>query len=152
MPLSGLHRRMSVSSLVHLERQGRESVGDGSAEVGVQSSLSLGTSIGCGTHPFSVLRPQFHQGDSLGEGSSIFTREGCSRASSFAFSRVLQSDICSNEGLRVVETNDRFVHTQSKSPQDSLQDGNSPVCAERRLDGVHRFEGCLLADPHTSGQ
>ena len=26
------------------------------------------------------------------------------------------------------------------------------LSAERRLDGVHRFERCLLADPHTSGQ
>ena len=156
MPLSSFHRQVSVSSLVHLERQGRGSVGGGGPEVWVQSSLSLGTPIGCGTHPFSILQRQFHQGDSLGEGSSIFTREGGSRASSFTFSGVLQSDICSNEGLRVVETSDRFVHAQSQSPQDSLQDGNSPVCAsvcaKRRLDGVHRLEGCLLADPHTSGQ
>ena len=46
MPLSGFRRRVSVSSLVHLERQGRGSVGGGGPEVGVQSSLSLGTSIG----------------------------------------------------------------------------------------------------------
>ena len=70
--------------------------------------------------------------------------------------RALQPDICGDEGLWVLETSDRFVYAQSESPQDSLQDGDSPVCAsvcaERRLDGFHRLEGCLLANPHTSGQ
>ena len=124
--------------------------------MGIQSSLPLRASIGCRTHPFSILQPHFHQGQSLGGGSSVSCREGSSRACSFTFSGVLQSDFCSNEGLRVVETSNRLIYAQSESPQDSLQDGDSPVCAsvcaERRLDGVHRLEGCLLANPYTSGQ
>ena len=131
-------------------------MGGGGSEVGVQSSLSLGASTVYGAHPFSILQPQFHQGGSLGEGGSIITREGSSQAGSFAFFRVLQSNICCDEGRRVVETSNRFVHAQSESSQNSFQDGEPPVCAsicpERRLDGVHRFEGCLLANSYPSGQ
>ena len=50
-----------------------------------------------------------------------------------------------------METSDRFVHPQSESPPDSLQDGDSsvgaPVCKEWRLDGVSRLEGCVFASP-----
>ena len=64
--------------------------------------------------------------------------------------------ICVDENFGVVETSDRFVYPQSESPQDSLQGGNSPVCAcvctERRLGDFHRLEGRILAGPSTSGQ
>ena len=83
MSLSSYRRQMPVSSLADLGRQGRGSVGGGGSEVGVQSSLSLRASTVFGTHPFSVLQPQFHQGDSLGEEGSIIVREGSSRAGSF---------------------------------------------------------------------
>ena len=124
--------------------------------VGVLCSLHLGASTSCGAHPLSVLQPHFHQGQGLGEGSSVSCRESCGRACSFTFSGLLQPDICGDESLGVVETSDRFVNPQSESPQDSLQDGDSPVCASvcagRRLDGLHRLEGRILAGPITSGQ
>ena len=78
------------------------------------------------------------------------------RAHSFAFSGLLQPAFRFDESLGVVETGYRFVYPQSESLHDSLQDGDSPVrasvCAERRPDGIHRREGCLLASSNTSGQ
>ena len=56
-----------------------------------------------------------------------------------------QLAFCGDESLRVVGTGYSLVYPQSESPQDSLQDGDPSVCAERRLDGVHRLEGLLLA-------
>ena len=44
------------------------------------------------------------------------------------------------------------LSTLNRSPQDSLQDGDPSVCAERRLEGVHRLEGLLLASSNISGQ
>ena len=78
------------------------------------------------------------------------------RTCSFTFSGLLQPAFCGDESLGVVETSDRFVHPQSESPQDSLQDGNSPVGSPvregQRLDGVSGLEGRLLASPSPSGQ
>ena len=124
--------------------------------MGLLCSLPVSTPTVCRTHPFSVVRPQFHQGPSPGEGSSGFGAERSRRARSFAFSGLLQPAFCGDESLRVVETGYRFVYPQSESPQDSLQDGDPPVCAsvcaERRLDGIHRLEGRFLANSNTSGQ
>ena len=48
-----------------------------------------------------------------------------------------------------------LVYPQPESPQDSLHSEDSSicasVCAERRLDGLHRLEGRLLANSNTSG-
>ena len=103
MSLSG-SRRLSVASLAGVERQGRGSVNGGGAEVGLLCSLPVSTSTVCGDHPFSVVRPQFHQGPSPGEGSSGFGAERSRRAHSFAFSGLLQPAFCGDESLRVVET------------------------------------------------
>ena len=106
--------------------------------------------------PFPSYGPSSIRGIALGKEVQSLQEKRAVELAPLPFPGFLQSDICGNEGLRVVETSDRFVHAQSESPQDSLQDGNSPVCAsvcaKRRLDGVHRLEGCLLADPHTSGR
>ena len=124
--------------------------------MGVSCSLPVGPSTVCETHPFSVLQPQFHQGPSSGEGGPVSDTERSIRARSFTFSGLLQLDFCSDEGLGVVETSYRFVNPQSDSLQDSLQDGDPSICAsvrvERRLDGIHKLEGCLLANSSTSGQ
>ena len=124
--------------------------------MGLSCSLPVSTSTVCGTHPFSVVWPQFHQGPSPGEGSSGFDAERSRRARFFAFSGLLQPAFCGDESLRVVKIGYRVVHPQSESQQDSLQDGDPPVCAfisaERRLDGVHRFEGRLLANSNMSEQ
>ena len=86
MSLSGSRRQMSVALLAGVERQGHGSVGGGGSEVGVQGSLPLGASTSCRAHPFSVLQPHFHQGQSLGEGGSVSCRERSCRACSFTFS------------------------------------------------------------------
>ena len=156
MSLSGISRQLSVASLAGVERQGLGSVGGGGSAMGLLCAFPVISSTVCGTHPFSVLRPQFHQGQSLGGGSSGFVKERSCRARSFTFSGLLQPSFCGDESLRVVEASDRFVHPQSESPQDSLQDGDSsvgaPVCKELRLDGVSRLEGRVFASPHPSGQ
>ena len=124
--------------------------------MGISCSLSFGPSAVCGTHPFSILQPQFHQGPSSEEGSPVSGSERSIRACSFAFSGLLQPDFCGDEGFGVVETSHRFVNPQSESLQNSLQDGDPSICAsvrtERRLDGLHRLEGRLLANSSTSGQ
>ena len=60
-----------------------------------------------------------------------------------------QPAFCGDESLRFVGTDYSLGYPQSQSPQDSLQDGDpsvcASVCAEQRLDGVHRLEGLLLA-------
>ena len=151
MSLSGFSRRLSVAPLAGVERQGRGSVGGGGSEVGLSCSLPFGTSTVDGTHPYSVLRPQFHQGPSFGEGSSLLFAERSRRSRSFAFSGLLQPAFCGDESLRVVKTGYRFVNPQSESPQDSLQDGDplvcASVCAERRLDGIHRHKDAYLQIP-----
>ena len=156
MPLSGINRRLPVAPLAGVERQGCRSLGSGGSSVGVSCSYPVSTSTIFGKHPFSVLRPQFHQGPSLGEGSSVLVAERSCRTRSFAFSGLLQPSFCGDESFGVVETSPRFVNPQSESLQGSLQDGNPPVCAsvhaEQRLDGIYRLEGCLLASSNPSGQ
>ena len=146
MSLSG-SRRLSVTSLAGVERQGHRSMSGGGAEVGLSCSLPVSTSAVCGTHPFSVLQPQFHQGPSHGEGSSVFGAERSCRARSFTFSGLLQPTFCGDESLRVVETGYRFVNPQSESLQDSLQDGDPSVSAERKLDGIHTLKDAYLQIP-----
>ena len=157
MSLSGISRWLSVAPLAGVERQGRGSVDGGGSAVELLCAFPVSSStVVCGTHPFSILWPQFHQEQSLGEGSWGFVKERCDRARSFTFSRLLQPSFCGDESLRVVETSDRFVHPQSESPQDSLQDGDSsvgaPVYMGRWLDGVSRLEGRVFASSHPSGQ
>ena len=120
MSLSGFRRQRSVAPLAGVERQGRGSVGSGGAELGISCSLPFGPSTICGTHPFSVLLPHFHQGQSSGEGSPVSGSKRSSRACSFTFSGLLQPDFCGDESLGVLETSYRFIHPRSESPQDSL--------------------------------
>ena len=113
-------RRLSVASLAGVERQGRGSMGSGGAEVGF-----LFPSCRC---LYCLLNP------------SLFCRTWLLRA----FSRLFGGD----EILRVVGPVS-LVYPQPESLQDSLQDGDSSicasVCADWRLDGLHRLEGHLLA-------
>ena len=124
--------------------------------MGLSCALPVSPSPILGTNPFSVLRPQFHQRQNHGEGSSVLVAERSCRTRSCGFSRLLQPAFCGDESFGVVETSNQFVHPQSESPQDSLQDGDpsvsAPVRAERRLDGVSGLEGRLLAGPNPSGQ
>ena len=105
--------------------------------------------------PLSSLLSRFHQGQSVGGGSSFSVGEGGNRAGSPSFSRLLQPVICGDESLRVVEAGNRPLATESEGSEDILQEGDSPVCASAstawRLDGVSRLEECVLACSDASG-
>ena len=97
--------------------------------MGISHSLPSGPYFIQGTHPLSGLRSRFHQGQSVGGGSSFSVGEGGNRVGSPSFSRLLQPVICGDESLRVVEAGNRPLATESEGSEDILQDGDSPVCA-----------------------
>ena len=156
MSLSTRNRRMSVTPLAGVERQGRGSLGGGGLALGLQDTLSCGLQTVRGTHPLPVLQSLFHQGQGLGVGGALSCQDGSGGACFSSVARVLQPVVCGDEGLRVLETGYRSFSTESEDAQDFLQDGDSPVCSSlgstRRLDGVSRLEGCLLAGSGSSGQ
>ena len=121
-------RRLFVAPLAGVERQGRGSVGGGGAEVGL--SFPSCRHLHCLQNP------------------SLFLVH--------AFSGLLQPAFCGDKSLRVLGTSYSLIYPQSEIPQDSLHYGDPSVCAsvcvERRLDGVHRLEGLLIASSNTSGQ
>ena len=155
MSLSDRHRRLSVAPLAGVERQGRGSLGSGRLAVGISDSLPSGSHFIQGTHPFSGVLPQFHQGQSSGRRGPVFIGQGSDRACSSSFSRLLQPVVCGVESLRSVEAGHRPLATESEGAADILQDGDSPVrtsvSTRWGLDGVSRFEGCVLAGSDASG-
>ena len=144
-------RRLSVAPLAGVERQGRGSLGSGGLAVGISHSLPSGSHLIQGTHPFSSLLPQLHQGQGFGGGSQFSSGERSDRTSSSSFSRLLQPSVCGDEGLRVVETGDRPFVAEPDDFEDVLQDGDSPVGPTWRLDGVSQLEGRLFAGSDASG-
>ena len=154
--LSTSNRQMSVAPLAGMMRQGSGSLGDGGFALGLQNTFSCGPQAVQGIHPLPVLQSLFHQGQGLGTGSALSCQEGSCGACSSSFARVLQPVVCGDEGLRVMETGYRPFSTESEGAQDFLHDGDSPICSSvsstRRLDGVSRLEGCLLAGSGSSGQ
>ena len=88
MSLSNRRRRLSVAPLAGVERQGRGSLGSGSLAVGISNSLTSGSHFIRGTHPFSGVLPQFHQGQSSGRRGPVFIGQGSDRAYSSSFSRL----------------------------------------------------------------
>ena len=127
MSLSDRRRRLSVASLAGVERQGRGSLGSGSLAVGISDYLPSGSHFIQGTHPFSGVLPQFHQGQSSGRRGPVFIGQGSDRACSSSFSRLLQPVVCGVESLRSVEAGHRPLATESEGAADILQDGDSPV-------------------------
>ena len=156
MSLSTSNRWLYVATLAGLERQERGSLGGGGLTLGLQDTLSCGSQTVQGTHPLPFVRPLVHQGQSPGVGSAHSGQEGSSGAGSSSFSGVLQLIVCGDEGLRFLEAGHRPFASESEGTQDTLQDGDSPVCSslssEWILDGVSRLEGCLLAGSDSSGQ
>ena len=120
-------RRWSVAPLAGVERQGRGSVGDGGAEVGLLFPSCQ--------HLYCLRNP------------SLFRRACLLRA----FSRLFVVMKASGSWGPV-----SLVYLQPESPQDSLQDRDSSICtsvyAEQRLDDLHQLEGRLLASSNASGQ
>ena len=76
MSLSNRSRRLSVAPLAGVERQGRGSLGSGSLAVRISDSLPSGSRFIQGTHPFSGVQSQFHQGQISGRRGPVVTGQG----------------------------------------------------------------------------
>ena len=120
MPLSNRCRRLSVAPVAHLERQGRGSLGGGSAAGRIQNSFPEGSHFIQGTYPFSGLLPQLHPGKGLGLGGGFAASERSYRTGSSSFSRVLQPAFCNIEGLRVMATHYRPLSLEPHDVEDTF--------------------------------
>ena len=116
---------------------------------GIPDSLPLGSHLIQGSHPFTGVCLQFHQGQSSGGRGSGSADQGCLRAGSASISRLLQPIIHGYESFRGVETGHRPFHSELGDSADILQDGDtsirSSLGSSGGLDGVSGLEGCVLA-------
>ena len=142
MSLSNRNRRLSVAPMAHLERRGRGSLGGGGSPGRISHSFPEGSHFIRGAHPFFVLLPQLHPGQSFGAGSGVAASEGSYRVGSTSFSRLLQPSFCGDESLRVLADGNQPFLTKSQGVEDTIQDGDYPVHSvvspQRGLDGLHR--------------
>ena len=149
------YRRLPVPSLARLEGQVCGLVGGGSLEDGVHDSLSCTASPVCDSHHSRVLFPSFHQGEGFGGGDPGSSGEGCYRTC-ISSTRLLQPYVCSSQGDRWMETDNRSLGPQPLCCQDKVSHGDHPVGSqvsqEGRLDGLHRLEGCVSPSPYASFQ
>ena len=155
MSQSNRNRRLSVAPLAGVERRGRGTLGSGGLAVGIPDSLPLGSHLIQGSHPFTGVCPQFHQGQSSGGRGSGSAEQGCHRAGSASISRLLQPVIRGYESFRGVETGHRPFHSEIEDSADILQDGatsiRSSLGSSGGLDGVSELEGCVLAGANALG-
>ena len=116
---------------------------------GIPDSLPLGSHLIQGSHPFTGLCLQFHQGQSSGGRGSGSADQGCLRAGSASISRLLQPVIHGYESFRGVGTGHRPFHSELEDSADILQDGDTSVRSSLGssggLNGVSGLEGCVLA-------
>ena len=116
---------------------------------GIPDSLPLGSHLIQGSHPFTGVCLQFHQGQSSGGRGSGSADQGCLRAGSASISRLLQPVIHGYESFRGVETGHRPFHSELEDSADILQDGDtsirSSLGSSGGLNGVSGLEGCVLA-------
>ena len=107
---------------------------------GIPDSLPLGSHLIQGSHPFTGVCLQFHQGQSSGGRGSGSAEQGCLRAGSASISRLLQPVIHGYESFRGVETGHRPFHSELEDSADILQDGDtsirSSLGSSGGLDGV----------------
>ena len=147
MPLSNRSRRLSVAPVAHLERRGRGSLGGGSDSGRISHSFPGRSHFIQGTHPFFGLLSQHHPGQSLSAGGGVSAPEGSHRAGSASFAGLLQPFVCSHEDLGVVAASNRSFAVEPQGSQNTIQDGDSPICSavspQGRLDGLHRSKGCV---------
>ena len=87
---------------------------------GIPDSLPLGSHLIQGSHPFTGVCPQFHQGQSSGGRGSGSARQGCHRADSASISRLFQPVIHGYESFRGVETGHRPFHSELVDSADIL--------------------------------
>ena len=122
---------------------------------GIPDSLPLGYHLVQGSHPFTGVCLQFHQGQSSGGRGSGSAEQGCLRAGSASISRLLQPVIHGYESFRGVETGHRPFHSELEDSADFLQDGDtsirSSLGSSGGLDGVSGLEGCILAGANAPG-
>ena len=123
--------------------------------MGISHSLPSDLHLIQGTHPFSSILSQFHQGQGFGGRGAFSSGERSRRTGSPPFSRLLQPSFCGDEGLRVVEAGNRPIVTKPEGVEDVLQDGDSPVGPvvgpTWGLDGVSGLEGRIFAGSDASG-
>ena len=148
-------RRLPVPPLAGLEGQGCGALGSGGSAVRLPHSFHLRSSPIQGSHLSAFVPPLVHQrggAEGLFSGPCGQVRSG---ASSSAVSRLLQPAVRSVEDLGVLETGYRSLHPQLVRGRSSLPHGDHPVCtavsSSGRLDGLHRPQGGLPADPCPSG-
>ena len=148
-------RRLPVPPLAGLEGQGCGALGSGGSAVRLPHSFHLRSSPVQGSHLSAFIPPLVHQrggAERLFSGPCGQVRSG---ASSSAVSRLLQPAVRSVEDLGVLETGYRSLHPQLVRGRGSLPHGDHPVCtavsSSGRLDGLHRPQGGLPADPCPSG-
>ena len=146
---------MPVPPLAGLEGQGCGALGSGGSAVRLPHSFPLRSSSIQGSHLSAFVPPLVHQrggAERLFSGPCGQVRSG---ASSPAVSRLLQPAVCCLEDLRVLETGYRSLDPQLVRGRSSLPHGDHPVCtavsSSGRLDGLHRPQGSLPADPCPSG-
>ena len=122
---------------------------------GMPDSLPLGSQLIQGSHPFTGVCPQFHQGQSSGGRGSGSAEQGCHRAGSASISRLLQLVIRGYESFRGVETGRRPFHSELEDSAAILQDGDTSIRSSLGLsgglDGVSGLEGCVLAGANAPG-
>ena len=122
---------------------------------GIPDSLPLGSHLIQGSHPFTGVCLQFHQGQSFGGRGSGSAEQGCLRAGSASISRLLQPVIHGYESFRGVESGHRPFHSELVDSAHILQDGDtsihSSLGSSGGLDGVSGLEGCVLAGANAPG-
>ena len=141
MSQSNRNRRLSVAPLAGVERRGRGTLGSGGLAVVIPYSLPLGSHLIQGSHPFTGVCPQFHQGQSSGGRGSGSAGQGCHRAGSASISRLLQRVIRGYESFRGVETGYRPFHSELEDSADILQDGDTSTQIHASSSGSWWGEG-----------
>ena len=122
---------------------------------GIPDSLPLGSHLIQGSHPFTGVCLQYHQGQSSGGRGSGSAEQGCLRAGSASISRLLQPVIHGYESFKGVETGHRPFHSELEDSADILPDGDtsirSSLGSSGGLDGVSGLEGGVLAGANAPG-
>ena len=128
MPLSNRGRRLSVAPVAHLER--REQIPGWWKCFGRDIAfLPECFHFIQATHPFYGLLSQHHPGQSLVAGGGVSAPEGSHQADSASFAGLLQPFVRSHEGLGVVAASNRSFAVEPQSSQNTIQDGDSPICS-----------------------
>ena len=136
-----------------LGKTGGGCLGGAGSAGGVYCYFSHSSSFVAGTsHPSFVLSP-VHQGESAGVGDSGSVAQRCNRAGVHD-SGVLQSHVCSDQGVRRVEARHRPLHPEQLCGENPLPDGDhsvgSSVNSSERLDVFSEPEGRLPSGSDSS--